>query len=261
MKIALIGYGKMGHIIEQIALARGHEISVIIDCGNEADIDSKAFRKSDVAIEFSTPDTAVSNILKCFSAGVPVVCGTTGWLNQLPAVRSVCESGKGALLFSTNFSIGVNIFEATSRYLAKLMNPYQQYHPSLEEVHHIHKLDHPSGTAITIAEQLIENSDKVDNWKEPTENPEEVAIGSEERTLFITHRREGEVPGIHSVVWDSPQDTITITHSAKSREGFALGAVLAAEWLANKCKARHVGPIKIGSTGSGFFTMKDMLGF
>ncbi|MDE6342828.1 MAG: 4-hydroxy-tetrahydrodipicolinate reductase [Muribaculaceae bacterium] len=261
MKIAIIGYGKMGHIIEKIALDRGHEISVIIDRDNEVDIDSKAFRKSDVAIEFSTPDTAVANILKCFSAEVPVVCGTTGWLSQLPAVKSVCDSGKGALLFSTNFSIGVNIFEATSRYLAKLMNPYQQYRPTLEEVHHIHKLDHPSGTAITIAEQLIEASDKVDHWKEPAENPEGVAVDSDERTLFITHRREGEVPGIHTVVWDSPEDSITISHSAKSREGFALGAVMAAEWLAKKCRAKHVGPIKIGSTGSGFFTMKDMLGF
>lgn len=261
MKIALIGYGKMGHLIEEIARQRGHEISVIIDKDNEIDIDSKEFRKSDVAIEFSTPSTAVANLLRCFSAEVPVVCGTTGWLDQLGAVKAVCESGKGALLYSSNFSIGVNIFEATSRYLAKLMNGYPQYTPTIEEVHHIHKLDHPSGTAITIAEQLIEASDKVDHWKEPSDNPEGVAIDSEDRTLFISHRREGEVPGIHSVVWESPQDEIVITHSAKSREGFALGAVMAAEWLGKKCRAKHVGPIKVGSTGSGFFTMKDMLGF
>lgn len=262
MKIALIGYGKMGHMIEGIAKARGHEISVTIDADNEIDIDSKAFRKSDVAIEFSTPTTAVNNILKCFSAGIPVVCGTTGWLDSLPAVKSVCESGKGALFYSSNYSIGVNIFEAVSRYLAKIMNGYSQYVPSMEEVHHIHKLDHPSGTAITIAEELIAASDKVNTWKEPLEGIEgEGAPAREEGTLYISHRREGEVPGIHTVTWDSPQDTITISHSAKSREGFALGAVIAAEWLTDKCHRFSVGPFKIGSGQTGFFTMKDMLKF
>ncbi len=275
MKIAIIGYGKMGHMIERIALDRGHEISVIIDADNLADIDSKAFRKSDVAIEFSRPDSAVNNLLRCFSAGVPVVCGTTGWLDSLDAVKSVCESGKGAMLYSSNFSIGVNIFEAVSRYLAGIMNSYPQYSPSIEEVHHIHKLDHPSGTAITIAEELISVSNKVDKWAE-TPEPSESSENSEpsdnairdtqnaenaDHTLYISHRREGEVPGIHSVTWDSPQDSITITHSAKSREGFALGAVLAAEWLAEKCKKFSVGPIKIGSGETGFFTMKDMLKF
>ncbi|MDE6479877.1 MAG: 4-hydroxy-tetrahydrodipicolinate reductase [Muribaculaceae bacterium] len=264
MKIAIIGYGKMGHMIEQIAKDRGHEISVIIDADNLADIESKAFRKSDVAIEFSQPDTAVNNLLRCFSAGVPVVCGTTGWLDSLDAVKSVCESGKGAMLYSSNFSIGVNIFEAVSRYLAGIMNSYPQYTPSMEEVHHIHKLDHPSGTAITIAEELIATSNKVDNWKEPDENPENPENPENtdnSKTLIISHRREGEVPGIHTVTWDSPQDTITISHSAKSREGFALGAVLAAEWLAEKCKKFSVGPLKIGSGQTGFFTMKDMLKF
>ncbi len=271
MKIAIIGYGKMGHMIERIAIDRGHEISVIIDADNLADIDSKAFRKSDVAIEFSRPDSAVNNLLRCFSAGVPVVCGTTGWLDSLDAVKSVCESGKGAMLYSSNFSIGVNIFEAVSRYLAGIMNSYPQYSPSIEEVHHIHKLDHPSGTAITIAEELISVSNKVDKWAEtpePSENSEnsDNADNSDnaqnaDHTLYISHRREGEVPGIHSVTWDSPQDSITITHSAKSREGFALGAVLAAEWLAEKCKKFSVGPIKIGSGETGFFTMKDMLKF
>ncbi len=278
MKIAIIGYGKMGHMIEKIARDRGHEISVIIDAENEADIDSKAFRKSDVAIEFTQPTTAVNNLLRCFSAGVPVVCGTTGWLDSLPAVKSVCESGKGALLYSSNFSIGVNIFEAVSRYLAGIMNEYPQYTPSMEEVHHIHKLDHPSGTAITIAEELIATSNKVDNWKESPENAhnaenidnsqhdaEDITPKNPENpssnTLFISHRREGEVPGIHTVTWDSPQDTITISHSAKSREGFALGAVLAAEWLAEKCKKFSVGPLKLGSGQTGFFTMKDMLKF
>ncbi len=276
MKIAIIGYGKMGHMIEKIAKDRGHEISVIIDAENEADIDSKAFRKSDVAIEFTQPNTAVNNLLRCFSAGVPVVCGTTGWLDSLPAVKSVCESGKGALLYSSNFSIGVNIFEAVSRYLTGIMNNYPQYTPTMEEVHHIHKLDHPSGTAITIAEELIATSNKVDNWKETPEDspkPSDISDNSDSSenlttlqpdnstTLFISHRREGEVPGIHTVIWDSPQDTITISHSAKSREGFALGAVLAAEWLAEKCKKFSVGPLKLGSGQTGFFTMKDMLKF
>ncbi|MDE7419374.1 MAG: 4-hydroxy-tetrahydrodipicolinate reductase [Muribaculaceae bacterium] len=270
MKIAIIGYGKMGHMIEQIAKDRGHEISVIIDADNLADIESKAFRKSDVAIEFTQPDTAVNNLLRCFSAGVPVVCGTTGWLDSLEAVKSVCESGKGAMLYSSNFSIGVNIFEAVSRYLAGIMNNYPQYTPSMEEVHHIHKLDHPSGTAITIAEELIATSNKVDNWKETPDNPEDSdnsnisdtpTTPDNSNTLYISHRREGEVPGIHTVIWDSPQDTITISHSAKSREGFALGAVLAAEWLAEKCKKFSVGPIKLGSGQTGFFTMKDMLKF
>ncbi|MDE6510887.1 MAG: 4-hydroxy-tetrahydrodipicolinate reductase [Muribaculaceae bacterium] len=290
MKIAIIGYGKMGHMIERMALDRGHEISVIIDVDNLADIDSKAFRKSDVAIEFTKPDTAVNNLLRCFSAGVPVVCGTTGWLDSLDAVKAVCESGKGALLYSSNFSIGVNIFEAVSRYLAKIMNAYPQYTPSIEEVHHIHKLDHPSGTAITIAEELIAASDRVDRWEEaveisdspePSDSHEPTEPSSncqhcaedvspktpktpndqESRTLYISHRREGEVPGIHTVTWDSPQDAITISHSAKSREGFALGAVLAAEWLAEKCRKFSVGPLKIGSGQTGFFTMKDMLRF
>ncbi|MDE7350224.1 MAG: 4-hydroxy-tetrahydrodipicolinate reductase [Muribaculaceae bacterium] len=260
MKIAIIGYGKMGHMIERIALERGHQISVIIDADNLADIDSKAFRKSDVAIEFSQPDTAVNNLLRCFSAGIPVVCGTTGWLDSLDAVKAVCDSGKGAMLYSSNFSIGVNIFEAVSRYLAGIMNKYPQYTPSMEEIHHIHKLDHPSGTAITIAEELIEVSDKVDSWKEPAESAGN-SENPEDRTLYISHKREGEVPGIHTVTWDSPQDTITISHSAKSREGFALGAVLAAEWLAEKCRKFSVGPIKLGSGETGFFTMKDMLKF
>ena len=268
MKIALIGYGKMGRMIEQIAKERGHDISVIIDAENEVDIDSKAFRKSDVAIEFTCPSSAVNNILKCFSAEIPVVSGTTGWQDSLNAVKSVCESGKGALFYSTNFSIGVNIFEAVSRYLAKVMNGYSQYIPSMEEVHHIHKLDHPSGTAITIAEELIAASDKVTTWKEPPAPVEDTEGGEvtvmpqpEKDTLYISHRREGEVPGIHTVVWDSPQDTITISHSAKSREGFALGAVLAAEWLHEKCHKFSVGPLKLGSGQTGFFTMSDMLKF
>lgn len=277
MKIALIGYGKMGHMIEKIAKERGHEISVIVDADNSVDIDSKAFRKSDVAIEFTSPTAAVNNLLKCFSAEIPVVCGTTGWLDSLQAVKSVCDSGKGTLLYSSNFSVGVNIFEAMNRYLSKIMNGYPQYTPSMEEVHHVHKLDHPSGTAITIAEELIANCDRVSQWKEPSEKVpvygeidgvqmvvEEVPTDKnepEKGVLYISHRREGEVPGIHTVEWSSAQDTITISHSAKSREGFALGAVLAAEWLYNKTKKPKIAGIKIGHPQPGFFTTADMYKF
>lgn len=277
MKIAIIGYGKMGRMIESIAKERGHEISIIVDADNGVDIDSKAFRKSDVAIEFTNPSAAVNNLLKCFSAEVPVVCGTTGWLDSLAAVKSVCEAGKGTLLYSSNFSVGVNIFEAVSRYLAKIMNAYPQYTPSMEEVHHVHKLDHPSGTAITIAEQLIEVSDRIKSWKEPLPKVpvyadvegeqvlvEEVDVEPDRKAddvLMISHRREGEVPGIHTVTWDSPQDTITISHSAKSREGFALGAVLAAEWLFNKTRKPKIAGISLGHPQPGFFTTADMYKF
>lgn len=277
MKIAIIGYGKMGRMIEGIARERGHEISVIVDADNGVDIDSKAFRKSDVAIEFTNPSAAVNNLLKCFSAEVPVVCGTTGWLDSLAAVKSVCDAGKGTLLYSSNFSVGVNIFEAVSRYLAKIMNAYPQYQPSMEEVHHVHKLDHPSGTAITIAEQLIEVSDRIKSWKEPLAKVpvyadvegervlvEEVDVEPDRKAddvLMISHRREGEVPGIHTVTWDSPQDTITISHSAKSREGFALGAVLAAEWLYAKTRKPKIAGISLGHPQPGFFTTADMYKF
>lgn len=277
MKIAIIGYGKMGRMIEKIAVQRGHEISVIVDVDNSVDIDSKAFRKSDVAIEFTNPSAAVNNLLKCFSAEIPVVCGTTGWLDSLNAVKSVCDSGKGTLLYSSNFSVGVNIFEAVNRYLSKIMNDYPMYTPSMEEVHHVHKVDHPSGTAITIAEELISECDRVTSWKEPEVKipvyadvdgtqvvVEEVSANDskpEQGVLYISHKREGEVPGIHTVSWDSPQDTITISHSAKGREGFALGAVLAAEWLYNKTKKTKIAGIKLGHTQPGYFTTADMYKF
>lgn len=229
MKIALIGYGKMGHIIERIALERGNEITCRIDKDNPEDFDSEAFRSSDVAIEFTTPSTAVGNIDRCFKAGVPVVCGTTGWTARLDEMRARCENGEGTLMWASNFSIGVNIFMAVNKYLAKLMNSFPQYSPSMVETHHIHKLDHPSGTAITLAEQIVEESVKVDDWKEPDEEG-----NVPEGKLRIDHIRSGEVPGIHTIIWDSAVDEISITHSAKSRDGFALGAVMAAEWLAGR---------------------------
>lgn len=231
----------MGHMIEEIARERGHEVVAIVDQPEEWEVfESRKFHNADVAIEFSVPSAAVENVLKCFAAGVPVVSGTTGWQRELPEMKEICDKGKGTLLHSSNFSIGVNIFRAVNRRLAELMNPYPQYQPSMEEVHHIHKLDHPSGTAITLAEDIVEVSERLGTWKE---EPVDTSKGDE---LPIECRREGEVPGIHSVKWESPEDTITLTHSAKSRRGFALGAVLAAEWLAGR---------------QGFFTMADMLGF
>ena len=229
MKIALIGYGKMGHIIEKIAIERGHDVVCIIDKDNLDDFDSDAFRKANVAIEFTIPSSGERNVLKCFEKGVPVVSGTTGWNDRLPAMKALCDEGKGTLLWASNFSVGVNIFKAVNRFLSRMMNAFPQYHPHLVETHHIHKLDHPSGTAVTLAEDLIEETDRIRSWAEP-EDGKELA----EDVLEIDHIRSGEVPGIHTIVWDSAQDSISITHSAKSREGFAMGAVLAAEWLAGK---------------------------
>lgn len=209
MKIALIGYGKMGHMIESIALERGHEIVCIIDQNNLCDFESEAFASADVAIEFTTPQTAEQNIRRAWAAGVPVVCGTTGW--DVEAIKQ--EAQEAGLMWSSNYSIGVNILFALNRQLAKLMVAYPNYTPHMTEVHHIHKLDAPSGTAKTLQE----------------------AIGEERLPIAdIESIREGEVPGIHTVVWDSEVDTISISHSAKSRKGFALGAVIAAEWMKGK---------------------------
>jgi 4-hydroxy-tetrahydrodipicolinate reductase len=238
MKIALIGYGKMGKTIEQIALGRGHKIVSIIDVDNRDDIKSDAFRSADVAIEFTTPGTAMDNYLACFEAGVPVVSGTTGWLDRLPEVKEMCEKEGKTFFYSSNFSIGVNIFFALNKYLAKIMNQFPQYDVEMTEVHHIHKLDAPSGTAITLAEGVLENIERKDRWVlEKAEKPTDMTIHA---------IREGEVPGIHEITYKSEVDTISIKHDAKSRAGFALGAVLAAEFTAGK---------------KGFLGMDDMLKF
>ncbi len=228
MKIALIGYGKMGHAIEKIARERGHEIVAVIDIDNVADIHGPAFASADVAIEFTTPATAPANIIEAARAGVPVVCGSTGWGARRAEVEQAVAEAGGTLLASSNFSIGVNILFALNRRLAAIMNNLPQYRPHLDEVHHIHKLDHPSGTALTLAEGLIDNVERIDRWTEcaPASAPADV--------LPIECERRGEVPGIHAIEWTSPVDTITISHSAKSREGFALGAVMAAEWAASR---------------------------
>jgi len=226
MKIALIGYGKMGQTIEKIAKERGHEIVSIIDINNLEDFNSDAFKSADVAIEFTRPDVALSNIRSCFKANVPIVCGTTGWSEHMLEIRKELEEGNKTLFWASNFSLGVNLFFALNKYLARLMNQFSDYNVEMTEVHHTQKLDAPSGTAITLAEGIFENLNRKTNWvKEVKESANELAIKS---------IREGQVPGIHTIRYESEVDSIEITHDAKSRQGFALGAVIAAEFTAGK---------------------------
>lgn len=235
MKIALIGYGKMGHMIEQIALERGHEIVSIIDVDNIEDFDSPAFASADVAIEFTNPMAAFANYQRAFAHNVKVVSGSTGWMQEHKAeVERMCTEGGQTLFWASNFSIGVAIFSAVNRYLAKIMNGFPQYNVEMEEVHHVHKLDAPSGTAITLAEEIIKDLDRKDKWVKGFQH---AADGTESGSnkvapneLPIASIRRDEVPGIHSISYDSEADKITITHDAHSRKGFALGAVLAAEY-------------------------------
>ncbi len=238
MKIALIGYGKMGRMIEQIALGRGHDIVCRIDIDNPQDFESEAFRSADVAIEFTAPTVAFGNVQKAFAAGVKVVSGSTGWYAQHEAeIRRQCEEEGKTIFWASNFSVGVAIFGAVNRYLARIMNQFPQYDVEMEETHHVHKLDHPSGTAITLADQIVEAIDRKEAWAEDTTDP---------KLLRIDNIRRGEVPGIHTVRYDSEADLITITHDAHSRKGFALGAVLAAEYTANH---------------SGLLSMNDLFHF
>ena len=251
MKIALIGYGKMGKMIEQIALSRGHEIVSIIDIDNQQDFESEAFASADVAIEFTAPQAAYGNYLKAFAKGVKVVSGSTGWMKEHgEEVKRMCSEGGQTLFWASNFSIGVAIFSAVNRYLANIMNGFPQYDVEIEETHHIHKLDHPSGTAITLAEEIVEKIDRKEQWTVGTVvNPDGTVSGSKEasdKALRIDSIRRDEVPGIHTVKYDSEADCIPITHDAHSRKGFALGAVLAAEFT-----AQH----------QGLLTISDMFKF
>lgn len=255
----------MGHIIEEVALSRGHRVVCTIDIQNLEDFGSEAFRSADVAIEFTTPKTCLGNVARCLEAGMPVVVGSTGWYDQLSQVKSDVAKADGSLFWASNFSIGVNVFVAMQKYVARIMNGYPQYDVTLEETHHIHKLDSPSGTAITIANAIIDNLDRKQAWKETAaiwqhdDQSVDVARNAEAGTAFQPHNadelevvalRRGEVPGIHTVTYDSEVDTITMTHSAKSRRGFALGAVVAAEWMMAEGKARK-----------GVYTMTDLMKF
>ncbi len=241
----------MGRMIEEIALSRGHEVVCTIDVDNMEDFDSEAFRTADVAIEFTTPQAAYGNFLRAFKHNVKVVSGSTGWIPQHgEEVRKMCTEGGQTLFWSSNFSLGVTVFRAVNRYLARIMNRFDAYSPSLQEVHHVHKLDHPSGTAITLAEELTAEVERLKGWQMGTlVNPDGSQVQEADVAadiLRIDSVRRGEVPGIHSVTWDSEADSITITHDAHSRRGFALGAVLAAEYT-----AEH----------KGLLTMSDLFQF
>ena len=237
MKIALIGYGKMGHEIEKIAVERGHEVVSTIDMNEEEKFTSPAFKSAEVAIEFTSPGSAMHNYRQAFAAGVPVVSGTTGWLEQLDEIKDACEQRGQTFFYASNFSLGVYIFSALNNYLAKIMNQFPGYDVRMEETHHIHKLDAPSGTGITLAEAILENIERKERWDLTKSDSADV--------LQIKAFREGEVPGIHTVIYESEADIIRITHEAKNRKGLALGAVLAAEFTKGK---------------KGFLTMQDMLG-
>lgn len=230
MKIALLGYGKMGKVIEKIALQRGHEITLRKSSTSAYD----GLSEADVAIDFSVPDSAVCNISECFNTNIPVVCGTTGWLEHYDEMVALCKVKNGSFIYGSNFSLGVNVFFELNNYLAKMMSNLEQYKVTMEEIHHTQKLDAPSGTAISLAKGIIENSDYTD-WT--LDNPKN-------NEIHIDAKRIANIPGTHSVFYDSEVDQIEIKHTAHSREGFALGAVIAAEWLKDK---------------KGIYTMKDVL--
>jgi len=230
MKIAILGYGKMGKTIEKLAKHKGHEI-VFTSKSDAAEGDISA---ADVAIEFSTPEAAVANITSCFNNGIPVISGTTGWLDSYNDMLKLCENSNGSFIYASNFSVGVNLFFAMNEYIADLMHPWKDYEVSVEEIHHTEKKDAPSGTAISIAEGLLKHSEK-ESWK---------LDGHDAKDLAISAKRIADVKGTHIIKYDSKIDSIHLKHEAHSREGFALGAILAAEWLQNK---------------KGVYSMKDVL--
>ncbi|UKJ06990.1 4-hydroxy-tetrahydrodipicolinate reductase [Solitalea lacus] len=246
MKIALLGYGKMGKEIEQIALQRGHEIVLKINDTNLEELTVNNLKQADVAIEFSTPSTVIGNIDLCFQAGTPIVVGTTGWYDELDEIASRCISEEKSLFYATNYSIGVNITFHINKVLAKVMNGFTDYDVQMEEIHHTQKLDHPSGTAITLAEGIIGNLDRKTKFEGWLNNGIEQKPNVSTDTLLIEALREDAVPGTHTVTYISEIDRIDLRHEAFNRKGFALGAVVAAEWLKER---------------KGVFTMKDLLSF
>jgi len=238
MKIALIGYGKMGKEIEQVAIERNHSISLIIDINNPDDFTAQNLQKADVAIEFTRPETAVNNIRKCFAANIPVVAGTTGWLEHFDAIKNECIAGENSLFYASNYSLGVNIFFKINQFLAKIMNNFEQYEVDIEEIHHTQKLDAPSGTAISLANDILKVVERKKRW--------ELDEQDDAAALCIKAIRKDSVPGTHTVKYNSTVDYIEMTHCAKSRKGFALGAIIAAEFIAGK---------------KGCFNMEDLLKF
>lgn len=250
MKIAIIGYGKMGRMIESTALEKGHEIGSCIDIDNQELLAPESLSKHDVAIEFTRPDTAFDNISRCLDAGIPVVSGTTGWSEGLDQLVERCRKENGAFLYASNFSLGVNILFHLNRQLAGIMNRYPVYDVSMKEIHHTQKLDAPSGTAHTLAADILEAVGRKNEWAlQGTSDTGEGDIpgsGNAGETLWIEAVREGAVPGIHEIHWESEFDSLSIRHSAKDRRGFVNGAILAAEFLHDK---------------KGFYTMKEVLDF
>jgi len=248
MNIALLGYGKMGKIIEKIATDRKHNIILKIDHDNQHELTAENLKKADVVIEFTMPASVLSNIQHCFDAGVPVVVGTTGWYEHVAQVKQNCNDSGSTLLYASNFSVGVNIFFHINRKLAKLMNNYPYYDVQVEEIHHTQKLDSPSGTAITIAEGIIDNLDRKKEWMNvlTAEGNDADDSSLKNEQVLIESFRIDSVPGTHTVIYDSEVDTIEFKHTAHNRNGFALGAVLAAEWVHNK---------------KGFFSVQEMFNF
>lgn len=245
MKIALLGYGKMGKTIESFALSRGHEICLIIDENNQDSLTADNLKEADVAIDFSTPNSVLNNIAVCFEAGTPVIVGTTGWYGHLQEVKDICEESNNTLLYGSNFSIGVNLFFYANKMLAKMMNAYPQYDVLVEEIHHTQKLDSPSGTAITIAEGIIDGLDRKAEWVNSLEGSGEEVVSKPAEVMIESIRLE-DVPGTHTVIYSSEVDEIQFKHTAHNRSGFALGAVIAAEWLKGK---------------NGFYAVTDMFDF
>jgi len=235
MKIALIGTGKMGQAIEKLALSRGHEIVLKLNHENIDSYSNEDLEVADVAIEFTRPDAATSNLKRCLEANIPVICGTTGWYDEINQITDLFTNNNGALVYASNFSVGVNMMFELNRILAKWMQSHNEYHVSLSEIHHIHKLDTPSGTAVTLANGIIENHSEYLKW---------TLEANQANTIYIDAKREPEVVGTHDVKWESEIDIIQLHHHAKSRDGFALGAIHAAEWIIGK---------------KGVFTMKDIL--